>query len=832
MFSELKFEFVQTATENSSFSTSPTLRVLDAFTGGGAGQSGVREGRQFIVDQSVDFTVRKHALRAGLLFEAGQWDSTQQTNANGTYTFSSLADFEAGLARTFARRVGDPLVSYSQYQLGWYVQDDFRLSKNVQASLGLRQEIQTNLGDAFNLAPRAAVTWTVAKTNVRAGYGIFYDWFESATYEQTVRVDGVRQIDEIILNPTFPVTATSAGTRLPASRIQAAGELTQPTIHQASVGFDKNLKEWLGVRADYMWTRGYNVLRSININAPVDGVRPDPTIGNISEISSTGRSASDRLSVGLNLRVPQRRIFGNVMYQLGSVRNNADSALSLPGDSNNPDADWGPAMQDVRHRLFVMGNFPLPYGLRAGLNMQVSSARPYNITTGLDDNGDTVFNDRPAGVERNAGRGASQMTVDLRLTKSFNLGGLLPGGEGVPMGGPPPPGLARPRPRSPARAWRRRRRRPAHGDHGGVEQPLPRRLLRELPEPLQPDQPERLHRAISCRRSSAPPPRPARPGGSRSGRRFPSSGRHRAGADGAGAEAAGARSTLQLVVPQREPDVLVIGAGVVGCTIAFELASGGRRVRVLDARPPGGGASKASAGVLAPYVEGHDSRPLRELGQRSLAGYESFVERVGGGVRRRGRVSPRRHARSGHRPSRRRAARRLAGHGRGRRRHRRVARGRPGARGRARARRARRRRAAHPDARRRGRAGADPAPPRRRRARSASSSCRRRASLGLSADGAGIAVRTTDGVERAAQVVLAAGAWSAGLAPPGADPVPVRPVRGQLLHLAAAPATLRHIVCGRRMCIWCRGPMARCWSAPRRRTSASTSARPPAAWPD
>ena len=160
-----------------------------------------------------------------------------------------------------------------------------------------------------------------------------------------MRVDGVKQIDEIILNPTFPVTATSAGTRLPASRIQAAGELTQPTIHQASIGFDKNLKEWMGVRADYMWTRGYNVLRSTNINAPADGVRPDPTIGNISEISSTGRSASDRLSVGLNLRVPQRRIFGNVMYQLGSVRNNADSALSLPGDSNNPDADWGPAMQ-------------------------------------------------------------------------------------------------------------------------------------------------------------------------------------------------------------------------------------------------------------------------------------------------------------------------------------------------------------------------------------------------------------------------------------------------------------------------------------------------------
>jgi hypothetical protein len=94
----------------------------------------------------------------------------------------------------------------------------------------------------------------------------------------------------------------------------------------------------------------------------------------------------------------------------------------------------------VRHRLFAMANFPLPQGLRVGLNMQLSSPRPYNITTGLDDNGDAVFNDRPAGVGRNSGRGAMQFTTDLRLTKSFNLGGLLAGGpEGVPMGTPPPP---------------------------------------------------------------------------------------------------------------------------------------------------------------------------------------------------------------------------------------------------------------------------------------------------------------------------------------------------------------------------------------------------------
>ncbi len=144
------------------------------------------------------------------------------------------------------------------------------------------------------------------------------------------------------------------------------------------------------------------------------------------------------MSVGVNVRVPNRRIMGNVMYQLGSTRNFADSPLSLPSNSNDPDADWGPAAQDVRHRLFFMANFPVMFGLRAGLNVQASSGRPYNLTTGLDDNGDTVFNDRPAGVGRNSLRAAGQVTTDLRLTRSFSLGGILRGGpEGVPVGGPP-----------------------------------------------------------------------------------------------------------------------------------------------------------------------------------------------------------------------------------------------------------------------------------------------------------------------------------------------------------------------------------------------------------
>ena len=63
----------------------------------------------------------------------------------------------------------------------------------------------------------------------------------------------------------------------------------------------------------------------------------------------------------------------------------------------------------------------------------------------------------------------------------------------------------------------------------------------------------------------------------------------------------------------------------------------------------------------------------------------------------------------------------------------------------------------------------------------------------LAGDAGGLVVETSSGPMHAAQVVLAAGAWAAALAPPGADPIPVRPVRGQLLHLSTPPGTLRHV---------------------------------------
>ena len=78
----------------------------------------------------------------------------------------------------------------------------------------------------------------------------------------------------------------------------------------------------------------------------------------------------------------------------------------------------------------------------------------------------------------------------------------------------------------------------------------------------------------------------------------------------------------------RPSDIVVVGAGIVGCAVAYELARRGASVQVLDDRPAGMGATQASAGVLAPYIEAREGSPLLELTVRSLALFDDFVARA------------------------------------------------------------------------------------------------------------------------------------------------------------------------------------------------------------
>jgi glycine oxidase len=75
-------------------------------------------------------------------------------------------------------------------------------------------------------------------------------------------------------------------------------------------------------------------------------------------------------------------------------------------------------------------------------------------------------------------------------------------------------------------------------------------------------------------------------------------------------------------------DVIVVGAGIVGCAVAYELARRGASVEIIDERPIAMGATQASAGVLAPFIEAREGSPLLDLTTRSLDLYDEFVARI------------------------------------------------------------------------------------------------------------------------------------------------------------------------------------------------------------
>jgi len=418
----------------------PTVSVLDAFTAGGAQQGGGRRSTEIEWATNVDWAKGKHAVRAGTLVEGGSYRSDSRSNYLGTFTFASLADFEAARPTTFSRRAGDPLVEYSMWQAGVFVQDDWRVRKNLTLSGGIREELQTHLGDRRNLGPRAGFTWSPfknGKTTIRGGGGIFYDWLDAGTFEQTLRVDGTHQRDMVVRNPGYPnpFNGDSSQEVLPASKYALATDLVQPQRKMITLGVSQQLTPTLSTNVSFGHSAGAGRFRGRNVNAPrSDGTRPDPALGNVTEVESTARMRGSSLNTGLNLNIPSRRTFLFANYSWLRQENDADGPFSLPADSYNLAGEWGPAAGVPRHIFSGIVNTTVGRNIRIGLTATARDGTPYNITTGHDDNADTVFNDRPAGVTRNTARTKGMWDMGARVSYAFGFGRRPAGGS---MGGGP-----------------------------------------------------------------------------------------------------------------------------------------------------------------------------------------------------------------------------------------------------------------------------------------------------------------------------------------------------------------------------------------------------------
>jgi hypothetical protein len=103
---------------------------------------------------------------------------------------------------------------------------------------------------------------------------------------------------------------------------------------------------------NYQYQRGVHLLHGRNLNAPVPGFgRPDPTVGNITNIESSAYQSSHRLMVGIGPAKFVTGLFWNINYLLMKNTNEADSPFSLPSNNFNLRADRGPAANDLRHLI-------------------------------------------------------------------------------------------------------------------------------------------------------------------------------------------------------------------------------------------------------------------------------------------------------------------------------------------------------------------------------------------------------------------------------------------------------------------------------------------------
>jgi hypothetical protein len=436
LFNEVRFQAIWQDVEVSSLSDATTIQVLGAFNSGGAQIASSRRSRELELADNLDLPFKKHGMRAGFQLEALSYDSTDLRNQNGAFIFSGLEAFRAGRPTTFKRRSGAGRVAFDQLQFGWYAQDDWRIHKSLMLSFGARHEVQTNLNDRNNFMPRAGFAWSPFKkgnTTIRGGGGIFYDWFAAETYEQALRVNGQQQSDLDIRNPGFPDPfGVGTAVTLPASRIQIDPNLRMPYVSQASIGVEQSLPHNIRLMSQYSYRRGIHQLRGRNVNAPIDGVLPDQSAGVVTQIESSADSFNHLLFVNFNWAKIGKFMIG-AGYVLSKTSDETDGALSLPADNFDLRGERGPSQQDTRHRFNILTNFRLTKSLSLSSIFNASSARPYNITTGFDDNKDLSVNDRPAGVGRNSARGAGQWDLSSRLSWGFSFG-KKPDNQG--MGGP------------------------------------------------------------------------------------------------------------------------------------------------------------------------------------------------------------------------------------------------------------------------------------------------------------------------------------------------------------------------------------------------------------
>ena len=413
-----------------------------------------RENELYEMVDNISTQRGKHSIKGGVDLLYNRVDIFFPGAIQGVYTFTSLSNFMRSAYGSFQQAFGVPDQFQSNPNLGLFIQDEWQPRSGLTINAGLRYDAQflprpINT-DKNNFAPRIGIAYSPAghQMVLRASVGVYFDCIPLRATSNALQRDGSKYL-VVQFSPTetgaplFPnvLTALPANLLTKPNITRIDPEIENSYSEQANVQIEHELPGNTAVSVGYIYLRARHLILSRNINVPrfpaSAGIpnlgRPDSQYGNISRFESSGDSSYDALVMTFN-KPASRWSNVRVSFTLSKSTDTAGNFFfSTPQNNFDLRDEIGPSDNDQRHHLTVSGSLEAPVssevkGPRRALNgfqlsyvLTYGSSLPFNILTGDDRNFDTNFNDRPLNVGRNAGRGFGFATLDVRLSRKFQL---------------------------------------------------------------------------------------------------------------------------------------------------------------------------------------------------------------------------------------------------------------------------------------------------------------------------------------------------------------------------------------------------------------------------
>ncbi len=411
-----------------SVSPDQGLVVAGAFTGGGAQGDLIRTETHMQLNASLGWTKGHHLVQAG--FQLPDWSERgldDRSNFGGTFYFANLPLYQARRPYSFVQQRGNGVLSFLEKQVGAYVKDDFQWSPAVTLSYGMRYDWQNYFGDTNNFAPRASIAYApgAKKANViRAGVGVFNDRSGPVAIADLLHYQPGGLVKYVITDPGFPDPfANGPAVAQPPSLVVLAPDVQIPQTLQYSVGVDHQLSKSTTLSVTYTGAHGFHLFRSRDINAPppLYQSRPDPTVGVLRQIESTGSQQSDSLSVTIRGRMT-KWFNGQAQYALARAYNDTNGITWFPANDYDLSGEYARADFDRLHRLVLLGRLAPRKIADVGVSLTMNSAGPYTELLGVDVYNNARGRARPPGVARNTLDAAGYASLDLRIARDIALG--------------------------------------------------------------------------------------------------------------------------------------------------------------------------------------------------------------------------------------------------------------------------------------------------------------------------------------------------------------------------------------------------------------------------